>query len=220
LRLTLVVILGYVVLSAIPGAAGEMAWLRWAMMGIYVACGLPPAVAWLTSRPPDTSTPRLLAGVLVALVGTVLQQNWTGVAHFVSAQPLPMVALSAGILIAAFKVLLGKVRRTTEIESPSAGLRLASTAVLSPTWWRDLAVRRSRAIWTRGLVLSFLLSLLVTDLVGDAYLSVSEAVTWRLTGAFGHTYPGLVLLFTALLLFTGVFAQFLWEEEPITEGVA
>jgi len=97
---------------------------------------------------------------------------------------------------------------------------LASTAVLSKTWWRDLAVRRSRAIWTRGLVLSFLLSLLVTDLVGDAYLSVSEAVTWRLTWAFGHTYPGLVLLFTALLLFTGVFAQFLWEEEPITEGVA
>jgi len=156
----------------------------------------------------------------VALVGVILQQNWAGLARF--AEETPWLAGLLGLIIvsAAFRVLLGKVRRALGTEWPPPGRAANDLIGLARAGLRDLAIRRTAAIWRRGLAAAFLLSLLVTDLLGDIYLAEGAGRLIRFPGAVGHIYPGLALLFAALLLFAGVFVQLLWEERPITEGIA
>ncbi len=188
---------------------------------LYVLCGAAPALSWLAGGAPDTSTPRLLAGILVALVGVIMQQQWANLALFAEGQPLLAAALGLIIIVAAFRVLLGKVQGAMGVASVLEGRPGGNVIGLARAWWRDPAVQRTRSVWRRGLAAAFLLSLLVSDLLGDIYLKQAPDLQLiRFPGAAGHTYPGLTLLFTALMLFAGVFVQLLWEEKPLTEGIA
>ena len=187
-----------------------------ALLLLYAACGLPAAIAWLSADRPDTSTPRLLAGILAAVVGTILHQNLEAMARFGRDRPEALVLLAAGLLIAAYRVLLVKIRRTlgATASRPTTNGHLGARW---RAWWQERANVRCRVIWLRGLALAFLVSLLLTDWLGDYYLPTG--VVPSLPGAVGHTYPALVCLFTQLLLFAGVFVQLLWEERPITEAL-
>lgn len=188
---------------------------------LYLALGAGPALSWLLGDTPDTSTPRLLAGILVALVGVIMQQNWAGLALFADTHPLWAAGIGFAIAVAALRVLLGKVRRALGAEWPPADGARRGPLGRARAWARDLAVRRTAALWGRGLAAAFLLSLVVSDLLGDFYLGPEIGPRLiRFPGAVGHIYPGLALFFTALLLFAGVFVQLLWEEKPLTEGIA
>jgi len=187
------------------------------MIAVYILCGLPLLLFWLVSGRPNTSIPRLWAGTLVAVAGTILQQNWEAMMVFAHGRTIALGALCAFLLLAAYRVLLDKVRQTTDFEGAvNSGLR---------SLWHDPAHRRCLEVWYRGLTLAFLVSLLLTDLLGDSYLgdspqhSQASWMVWRLEGLIGHTYPALVILFTALTLFAGIFVQLLWEEKPITEAL-
>jgi hypothetical protein len=57
-------------------------------------------------------------------------------------------------------------------------------------------------------------------MLGPSYLASSPAAAPCLPGFFRATYPLLVFFLTTLLLFTGIFAQFIWEEKALTEAVA
>jgi hypothetical protein len=197
------------------------------MAAIYMLGGLPPLLFWLGSGRPDTSLPRLWAGILLAVVGTIMQQNWIAMMRFAHTQVMALGALCIFLLLAAYRVLLAKVRQATGFERDLGGdngrrglwKRLVSLR-------DDPAHRRCLAVWYRGLTLAFLISLLLSDLLGDSYLQEAfppaqvSGLVWRLPGLFGGTYPALVILFTALSLFAGIFVQLLWEERPITEALA
>jgi hypothetical protein len=193
---------------------------RWAMLAIYTLCGAPPLLAWLTAGRPDTSAPRLLAGILVGLLGTVIQQEWGALADFAQAKPWAAALLGVGFLGAAYRVLLVKIRQVIGNEGdPTTGKREVR--------WDAQEHMRCRMLWARGLALAFLVALVLTDLLGDFYITDgcsaqanTTFVMQCLPGLVGHTYPALVAVFTPLLLFAGVFTQLLWEERPITEGIA
>jgi len=187
---------------------------------LYLLCGATPALSWLRAGAPDTSAPRLLAGILVALVGVIMQQQWDKLALFADGQPLLAAGLALLIIVAAFRVLLSKVQVTLGALPMKADRPPGSVIKRVCAWWSSAAVLRTRIIWQRGLAVALLLSLLVTDLLGDIYLAEVAGRLIRFPGAVGHIYPGLALLFAALMLFAGVFAQLLWEERPITEGIA
>lgn len=220
---TLAILVAYLLAGCQP-VRNHLAPARWAppawliMTAVYILCGLPPLLFWLVSGRPNTSIPRLWAGTLVAVAGTILQQNWEAMMVFAHERAIALGALCAFLLLAAYRVLLDKVRQTTGFEGVvDSGLR---------SLWRDPAHRRCLEVWYRGLTLAFFVSLLLTDLLGDSYLreatqhSQSPWMVWRLEGLIGHTYPALVILFTALTLFAGIFVQLLWEEKPITEALA
>jgi hypothetical protein len=197
------------------------------MAAVYLLCGLPPLLFWFFSGRPDTSTPRLWAGILIAVVGTIMQQNWEAMMAFAHRRVMVLGGLCAFLLLTAYRVLLVKVRHTTGFEGAMAG----DGGVRGFWKWltalqHDPAHRRCCAVWYQGLMLAFLISLLLTDLLGDSYLRKTcgprqtSGLAWRLPGLIDHTYPALVVLFTALTLFAGIFVQLLAEEKPLTEALA
>lgn len=201
------------------------------MMGLYILCVLPTFLYWLTSGRPDTSTPRLWAGILVAVVGTIMQQSWGAMMTLAHERVIALVALCAFLLATAYRVLLTKVRQATGFEGAKPSISRKDLNEKLRAFRQDPAHRRCMTLVERGLALSFLVSLLLTDLFGDSYLAQMDekkvnnlrqasSLVWDLPGLVGHTYPALVILFTALTLFAGIFAQLLWEEKPITEGLA
>ncbi len=172
---------------------------------------------WFLVRRPDTSLPRLFAGILLAAIGTILQQRWDALLTFAYGEqrhplaPWLIFALSLLIFGTALKLLLYKVRRATGYT--------ASTPLL----WKmneDPGVCRTYAVAGRGLPVAFLLSLLVVDMVGTTYLADLPDTVPMLPGYFHSTSPLLVLFLTALLFFVGIFSQFFWEDRALTEPVA
>lgn len=205
--------------GAIAGAPWtSLVWLD--LAALYLVVGL-LALIWLTGGRPDTSSPRLLAGILVGVLGTVLQQDWGRLACLASEQPIAVVALAAAFVLASYKVLLQKIYSATglwlEVKPTDSAQQPWSR------WWHNEANQRCRTVLLRGLMIAFLLSVALTDLLGNAYVEGTPATSCTplaLPGLIGSTYPGLVLLFTPLLLFAGVFTQLIWQDQPITEALA
>lgn len=192
---------------------------------LVVGCGLLQLPHWFIGGAPDTSLPRLRAGIFLGVVATVLQQNWDNLLEFSYEHPLALCLVAIGLFVAAFQVLEAKVAgATTPDERATKGVKEQLLALLPWLW--PQARRRSGSILWRGLALSFGLSLLLVDLLGDSYVETSRQAqegAWlarSLPGISGGTYPSLVLLFTAILLFAGIFGQLLWEEKSLTEALA
>lgn len=197
-----------------------LTWLpgKWVVGAVYLFA-LGEVSHWVWGGWPDTSLPRLRAGILLAVVGTLLQQNWSNLLAFAYMHPLSMSLVSAGFILAAYQALIVKI---------GVGIGwLGYESSRGSGWrWRGLPHRRAQALLGRALSTSFAFSLLLVDLMGDSYVDKVpdlHAGAWWLSivpGWVTGTYPALVLLFTAILLFAGIFSQLLWEDKPITEAVA
>lgn len=198
----------------------------WLTGAVYLL-GLGQATHWAFGGWPDTSLPRLRAGMLLAVIGTLLQQNWDNLLNFAFTHLGAMLLVCLALLLAAYQVLTAKIGVALDWhrgDGVQGGLL---------PWLRDLVGQRStlphrrgRPVLLRSLSSAFLFSLLLVDWLGSSYVSSPPAPAgngWfalSLPGMWGNTYPSLVLLFTAILLFAGIFGQLLWDEKPLTEAVA
>lgn len=205
-----------------PLAAWPTAWL---IGGAYVL-GVLQAPHWILSGQPDTSLPRLRAGMLLAVVGTLLQQNWDNLLDFSYRHAVPMLVIALILVVVSFQVLFTKVANTLHWEGSrffGAGRSLRREAM---RLWRSLPWRRSFFVLRRELSISFLLSIALMDLMGGSYIEAKKIgelqglsmvwPTFSAAGVLSHTYPALVLFFSAILLFAGIFSQILWDEKPMT----
>ncbi|MBX3002046.1 MAG: hypothetical protein KF893_26210 [Caldilineaceae bacterium] len=195
-------------------------WLEWTNRGlacaVYVVV-IVQVVYWLLPGAPDISLPRLRAGMFLGVVGTLLQQNWNGLLHFSLIHPLALGFLCAGLGAVSWQVLLAKVAAAMGPEPISYDRRTQGSA---PT-----ALGRCWDVFWRAGALAFLLSFLLVDFLSDSYLVCQQETVFiceaaKAPGVVAGTYPSLVLLFTAILLFAGIFGQLLWDEKPLTEAVA
>ena len=203
--------------------AGELLARRLACL--VAGAGLLQLPHWFAGGAPDTSLPRLRAGMFLGVVGTLLQQNWDNLLQFGYEHPLALWLVVAGLFVAAFQVLEAKVAATTVPDERMPKGMGEQLLELLPWRWPQTR-RRSGSILWRALALSFALGLLLVDLLGDSYTATLPKAwdgAWMarsLPGISGATYPSLVLLFTAILLFAGIFGQLLWDEKPLTEALA
>lgn len=216
------------------------------LAGLVYALSAIPFFAWLVSPRPDTGMPRLVAGILLAAVGAILQQRWDALLRFAYLDScswlnrIVLVGLGCAFVLAAGKMMLYKVRRATGYAGlPSPPSRLAGDdqlarkhrwpwlrglqSALGTHVWGDEAVKRTALVVGRGLTLAFALSLLLVDMFARSYLEGLPLGCYSiptLPALFGQSYPLLVFFLTTLLLFSGIFAQFIWEEKALTEAVA
>lgn len=214
----IVVLAVYLMVAVWPAAGAALGargnWLTWVWMGVYAFGGIPWLLYMIASRRPDTTTPRLAAGILLAAIGTALQQNWGGLTSFVYGGPpakrfVVVLVLVIFVLVATWGFLFSRIVRVTERR------------------WNDPAVhRRCLLVLLRGLALAFLVSLLLVDLLGTSYVESHRCSTnshslWAacVPGAIGYTFPGLVLVLMSFILFVGVLAQLVIEERALTEAV-
>lgn len=201
-------------LQRIAGAWTE--WLVWGLSLLVYGILAAQVIHWLRAGAPDTSLPRLRAGMFVGVVGTLLQQNWNGLLAFSLHHPYALGALCTVLFLIAWQVLRAKVAATIGPEAEANRWR---------SWLDSLATRRCWAVFWRAGALAFLLSFILIDFLSDSYLGcgTSKEITCSLSpiaGIVGGTYPSLVLLFSAILLFAGIFGQLLWDEKPMTEALA
>lgn len=216
------------------------------LAGLVYGLSAIPFLYWLASPRPDTGMPRLVAGILLAAVGAILQQRWDALLHFAYPDSCALLnrfvllGLGFAFVLAAGKLMLYKVRRATGYENlplpPSAGdsanqsfghhSRQWVTSLWTGLWtrlWGDEAAKRTGLVVGRGLTLAFALSLLLVDMFAQSYLESLPPGCCpipTLPGFFGQSYPMLVFFLTSLLLFSGIFTQFIWEEKALTEAVA
>ncbi|MCE7987668.1 MAG: hypothetical protein DYG89_41415 [Caldilinea sp. CFX5] len=204
------------------------------MYTLYCVGGLPPLLFWFCSTRPDLSLPRLMAGIVVAVIGTILQQRWDAVLRFVylDGQPtgrfLIMLAICLVFLLAAGRVMVQKVSQATGYGA-EARRRQGWQTLFANVAVQPVVRQRTLAVMRRGLQIAFLFSLLLVDMLGSTYLTdVSKGAGATLPGCplqsipgvFGATYPILVFFLTTLILFAGVFTQFIGDDKALTEAVA
>lgn len=190
--------------------------LVWGFSLLVYAMLTAQLIHWLRTGAPDTSLPRLRAGMFVGVVGTLLQQNWNGLLAFSLHHPYALGVLCIVLFMIAWQVLRAKVAAAVGPESQADSWR---------NWLDSLATRRCWAVFWRAGALAFLLSFILIDFLSDSYLAcgTGKEIACSLSpvaGIVGGTYPSLVLLFTAILLFAGIFGQLLWDEKPMTEALA
>ena len=79
-----------------------------------------------------------------------------------------------------------------------------------------LSLGRAFRIFSTGLLESFLIGVLVLDLMAEAFYPTLMADSLTLPGLFGYISPKLLYLYFPLALFIGIFVQIIWEDKPIT----
>jgi hypothetical protein len=187
---------------------GLLGWVSPLVISDPGAQGFASAVYWLTivhalhwffGGAPDTSLPRLRAGMLLGVVGTLLQQNWDALMEFSVQYPVALWGLVTALTLVAGQSLYTRI---------NAAIGMNKRVVWQRSW---------SLLW-RALCLAFVLSFILVDLLSGSY--IQEPPCASIPGMVTGTYPSLVLLFTAILLFAGIFAQLLGEERPLTEALA
>lgn len=186
-------LLGWASLPMIPdpGAQG-FASAVYGLTGVH-------ALHWFFGGAPDTSLPRLRAGMLLGVIGTLLQQNWDALMEFSVQHPVALWGLAAALALVAGQSLYTRI-------NVAIGMN------------KRVVWQRSWSLFWRALCLAFVLSFILVDILSGSY--IEEPPCASLPGLVTGTYPSLVLLFAVILLFSGIFAQLLGEERPLTEALA
>ncbi len=79
-----------------------------------------------------------------------------------------------------------------------------------------LSLGRALRIFSTGLLESFIIGVVVSDLIARDFYPELMVDPLTLPGLFGYIYPKMLYLYFPLALFIGIFAQIIWEDKPIT----
>lgn len=76
---------------------------------------------------------------------------------------------------------------------------------------------RALRVLCLGLIESFIVGLIIMDLITIAYTPLLKFNYEPIVGLFGVIYPKILILYFPLALLIGIFVQIIWEEKPITQ---
>jgi len=138
--------------------------------------------------------PRLVGGIIVGYLPLILAgESWDMV--------IQMKVLE-GFCVTAFAIGFSLYYIFIEIHN-----------TVKDKW---ISLGRALRVFSTGLLESFVIGIVVSDLITRAFRPSLVTNIHTVPGLFGYIYPKLLYLYFPLALLIGIFVQIIWEEKPIT----